>query len=153
MKKQLTILVFGALSASLFAGTVPKSIMARYSGIESAMRKLDADAFSKYISDDFWSIDPKGQKQNKADFIKSVREIFTNAKTAKPMVEFKGSKMHDGMVDVMFDFHLTVMMKGGGKATVHEVGTDTWKKVGGQWLCCKTVDKVLDIKMPKVKSK
>ncbi len=142
------MIALGILSVTAFAAPVPKAIKMQYDGIEKSMRKLNVDDFATYMSEDFVAIDPKGHKQLKSDFIKGVREIFADAKSANPMAELKGSKMHAGMVNVMFDFHLTVMMKNGGKITVHEIGTDTWRKVGGKWLCCKTVDKSLKVKMP-----
>lgn len=150
MKKILTTLSLAALASMLFAGPLPKALKARYDGIESAMKMRDAKTFSSFLANDFMMVDPKGKTSTKAEFIAQITPMFKSATKVMPMVKFLGTKSHDGMIDVMFDFHLSLMSKA-GTTHIHEVGTDTWKMVAGKWLMIKTVDKTFEIKMPPMK--
>ena len=53
--------------------------------------------------------------------------------------------MHQGMADVSFIFDLKLSHKGKKPTVVHEVGVDTWKKIGGKWMFVKTVDSSLKV--------
>ena len=44
-----------------------------------------------------------------------------------------------------FDFHYELTGKDGGVTKMHEVGVDTWKKIGGNFVFVKTVDKQFDM--------
>ena len=149
MKTKVFLLGFVILVASsAFAGPVPKAIKARYSSLEKVMKKLDFKAFSAYFADEFTTIDPKGKSTTRDQFLTDVKPMFENAKKATVHVKLISATKHDGMVDVKFDFKMSLTGKS-GTTTMHEVGTDTWKMVGTQWLFVKTVDTKMDMMMPK----
>lgn len=151
MKKLLVITIVGVAASAAFAAPVPKAIKARYSRVESAMRKLDFKAFSEFFADDFTIVDPKGKSSTREEFLKEVEGMFEGSSKANPEVKLISSTTHGEMVDVRFDFTLNLVGKGKntGTTVMHEVGTDTWKMVGKQWMFVKTVDTKMDVTMPK----
>lgn len=154
MKLMVVTLVGIAVSAA-FAAPVPKAIKARYVKLESVMRKMDNDAFAAFFADDFTSVDPKGKSSTKADLMSQVKGMFDGSSKAIPMVKLLSSTTHGGMVDVKFDFTLKLVgkAKNAGTTVMHEIGTDTWKMVGKQWVFIKTVDTMMDVMAPKVVTK
>lgn len=148
MTKRIQLaLVALTISAFSCAGTVPKAIKARYSSLETAMRQVDFKTFSSYFSSDFTTVDPQGKSSSREEFLNQVRPMFENAKSATAKEKFTDCKIHDGVVDVSFDFTLKLSGKAAksGKTIVHEVGVDTWKQVDGQWVMVKTVDSKFDV--------
>ena len=51
-----------------------------------------------------------------------------------------------------FDFRYDLTGKDGGVTKMHEVGVDTWKKIGGKYVFVKTVDKSMEVVVAKKKS-
>ncbi|MBI1333648.1 MAG: DUF4440 domain-containing protein [Armatimonadetes bacterium] len=156
MNKPLIVLSLGLMAAtSLAAGTVPKVIKARYTALEGTIRKLDIKSFEMSFSSDYVCVDPQGKSQSREDFFAEVEKLFADAKSATVKIKFFDSKSHDGMVDVSFDFTTKISSKlpKTPKTVVHEVGTDTWKQVDGQWVMVKTVDTKMDVTTEKKKKK
>lgn len=147
--KQSRILVFvgisTALLASAHAGPVPAHIKARYGAVKKALLAMDVKAFGELFDDSF-TTNVKGQKPtSKADFLKQVTGMFADAKHVTCKENLKSATKSGDVIDVSFDFTMTIQQKKGGKLNVHEVGTDSWKQVGGVWKMVKTVDDKFDV--------
>jgi len=148
MKKILS-LAFVLVAAVAGAFSVPPEWSQRYQALIGAMNSKNLAAFKATFAKDFYSIDDKGKRKSRADFFKEVDDLFTNAKKFTAHIDLKDVKVHGDTVDVSFDFKLNIANKGKGGTMVHEVGVDTWKKIGGKWMTIKTVDSMLKATMTK----
>ena len=160
MKRQLSILSLVILASAAIAApsqtmkpaVVPKAIKARYTSLLTTLRKVDFKGFSDFFASDFVSVDPQGKSTSKDEFLNGIKPMFDAATKATAVEKTTDSKSHDGLVDVTFDF--TLKFKGkGGTTVIHEVGVDSWKQIGDNWLLVKTVDSKFDMTMPKPKVK
>lgn len=147
MKIILTLAVLAFTATAALADTMPAGVKAGYDGLNRSIAKMDSKAFEGYFAAGFVNVDPKGASTPREDFLKSIRPLFTANKSGTMTEKFTGVKVKGDQADVNFDMHLTLRGKG-GTTTIHEVGVDSWKKTGGKWLLIKTVDTVLDMKVP-----
>lgn len=119
---------------------IPKAIHDRYANLETALRKMDLDAFAKFFAPKFISINEKGERTPRAKFLTSVKELFRDATSAEAKETLKSATLHGKVVAVSFDFTLKISNPEGW-TQLHEVGTDYWQKINGRWLMIKTIDK------------
>jgi hypothetical protein len=140
------------LSSLVRAADVPPAIRSRYDSLLAATEKMDVKAFGAFVSPDYVSIDPAGKKTNRADYLAGISDLMKGAKKVTTKFQPKGSKTHGSIVDVPFDFQAS-LIKDDGTTKVHEVGTDSWKKIGGNWIMVKTVDTRFDVVAPKPAAK
>lgn len=150
MKHRLPLLLCAAaltigIGSTAQAKPVPPAIHARYDSLIAAVKKLDLKTYDSFYAPEFVSIDPKGKATHRAEYLAGIREMMKDATSVTFDVKYKGAKTHrSGVVDVAFDANIKIQIPGGWKA-IHEVGVDSWKKVGGKWLEVKTVDKVMEM--------
>ena len=140
-----------ALSLSLFAlvglaiADVPKEWSARYAGITKTIRAKNIDSFQRNFAPDFVSVDPKGKVTPRGEFLRNVTGSFKGVDRVETNLKLHQVHKSGDMVHVDFDLHIKLHQKG-GVARVHEAGTDTWRRTGGQWKMVKTVDRLFTIK-------
>ncbi len=151
MKKLLAVLIFTVLTVSAMAADLPKPIAARYKSLMVALDKLDAKAFKGYFTADFVNVDPKGKSVKLAPFLKDINGLFESGKSAKTVEKTLDVKMDGEKVAVNCDVLMTMIAKDGSTLILHEVCTDYWKQVKGQWYIYKTVDTVFDMKSGETK--
>ena len=138
-----------ALTASIgsaaHARPIPPALQARYDTLIAALKKLDFTTFESIYAPDYVSVDPKGKAVKRAEALAGVREIMKDATSATFDIKFKEVKtLRSGVIEVAFDFKAKIQVPGGSK-NIHEVGVDSWKKIGGKWMEVKTVDKVMEM--------
>jgi ketosteroid isomerase-like protein len=153
MHRLLFVLCAALTAAFAFAGSVPKEWTARYAAIDQALKARDTAKFESFLDSSFVSVDSKGAETSRDDFIKMIDEIFNGAAKAAPSVKISSVKSEGDTTNVAFDFHLKVTRSDGSWTAVHEVGTDSWKKIDGDWKLVKTVDKSLKMTNGKPKKK
>ena len=138
--------MLSAVAVSAFATDLPKPIEARYKSLVQVLNKLDAKSFKGYFTDDFVNIDPKGKKDKLPEFLKQIGDLFATGKSATTAEKTLGVKMEGETVAVKCDIVMHMVTKDGGTLLIHEVCTDYWKKVKGNWLIYKTVETTFDVK-------
>ncbi len=148
MKAIVGLLSLFAISPLVHADSVPKEIKARYAELDKVMRKLDFKGFQSFFSKDFVNVDPAGKSVSYNEFMDMVKPMFTGSTKGEPSEKLKSAKVHDGQIDVSFDFIFKLTGKSGAQ-TIHEVGVDCWKKVNGKYVMIKTVDTKFDVIAPK----
>ena len=146
MTKILAVIMLFGLMVSAMAAEMPKPVAARYKSLQAALDKLDAKAFKTFFTEDFVNIDPKGKSVNLPQFLEDIGNLLKTAKSAKTAEKTLDVKMDGDKVAVHCDFAMNMITKDGGTMAVHEVCTDYWRKVKGQWYIYKTVDTVFDVK-------
>ena len=146
MKKLIAILLLSVVAVSAFAADAPKEIEVRYKTLVVALNNLDSKAFKTYFTEDYVSVDPKGKSTKLPEYLKEIDGLFKSGKSAKAVEKTLSTKMVGKNVAVNCDLLMTIATKEGGTTVVHEVCTDYWKKVKGQWRLYKTVDTVFDVK-------
>ena len=145
-------LLMGCLCHTAIADPVPAAIQDRYKTQATATEKLDLKAWDAYYAPEYVYVDTAGKSSNRTEYLADVHAKMKSAKSAKLRYHLASAKTHDGIADVAFDLTGKFTMPT-GTATLHEVGTDSWKKIGTVWMLVKTVDTVMDIKLPKAKGK
>jgi len=136
------------LCLSALADTWPAGLQARYDVLLNTLRNRDLKAYDKLYTADYVSVDPSGKTVKRAEYMAGIADLMKGAKKFTCEVKYTGVKSHNGIVDVSFDFSGKIA-KPGGTIAFHEVGTDSWKKIGKVWMEFKTVDKVMDVTAPK----
>ena len=153
-----TSLMFVAVALSISyssianASPIPKAIKARYTKLIAIIHKNDMKAYDAFLPADYVSVDSTGKITHREEYLVGIHDLMKGATKVIFNITFKGSKTHNGIVDVAFDCtgKLTTPT---GETTFHEVGTDSWKKTGKGWSEIKTVDKIFDVKSPKTATK
>jgi len=145
MKKILALILVVSCCAGI-ASASTKDWRTRYSSMLQSLRGRNLDAFKSGFSEDFTTTDPKGETQKRSDFFAMLDQMFANAKTVRTNIKVLKSTETATTAEVSYDFHLRVLGVGGKGTSVHEIGTDSWKKVGSKWLCYKTIDQQLEVK-------
>ena len=145
-------LIASCLGVSVLAEPVPAPIQTRYTSLLKAAEKADFKSYASFFAADYVSVDPSGQSSTRAEYMAGIHELLKGAKRATFKVHYKGAKTHNGIVNVSFDI-IGKITSAVGTTTFHEVGVDSWKKVGNVWMEIKTVDSVMDVKAPAVEKK
>lgn len=143
MKKTLTLIVV-ATAAIASASHVPAEWKARYAATLKLMTSKNVSGFKAMFSDDFVDVSPEGKTMSRDEWFKQVDDIF-KADGLGATIDVNNVVVRGNAVDVSYVFDVSLHMKK-HLTKVHEVGIDTWKKIGGKWLMVKTVDKVLTFK-------
>lgn len=146
MKTGISLLFVFLVSLAGASGPSAKEWNSRYQSIMKLMRNKDAKAFTALFADDFYLIDKDGKRTPRAQFVSGVGAMLSSAGQITANIVVNKVAANGSMVDVSFDFRLKVWHKKGGSTSIHEVGVDTWKKVGSKWLFAKTVDKSFEEK-------
>ena len=157
MRNKTSFLLAAAFAAACVgsaanAEPIPPTLQARYSALIRAIEKNDLKTYDAFYSADYVSIDPSGKSMSRAEYMAGIRDLMKGAKKTVIKIRYKGATTHDGIVDVAFDVTGKVASST-GVTTFHEIGVDSWKKVGKTWMEIKTVDKVFDVVAPKPKAK
>lgn len=145
MNKLASVLILFVVASSAFAAELPKELQPRYDGLLKSTRALNSKAFHGFFADNFVNVDAAGKETKRGAFFQMVDGMFASAKSATTAFKCSKSTKTGDTIAVSFDFKLTLQQKAGGSAVAHEVGVDTWKKVGGKWLIVKTVDTAFDV--------
>jgi hypothetical protein len=154
MLRKVIVLSAVALFVVANAGpAVPKEWKQRYNSLMGTINKKDVASFKKSFDESFVTIDDKGKQSSRDEFFQMVDGLMANAKSVKTKEKLLSVKTQGDTVDVSFDFSMTVKHTPSGSTKVHEVGVDTWKKVGGVWKIIKTVDKTMTTTESKPKAK
>ena len=130
------------------AEQVPAAIQARYNSLIAIVLNRDLKRYDAFYPAVYVSVDPTGKTSNRAKYLHAAHDLFKGAKAITIDLKFTGVTRHAGIVDVAFDCRGTITGPS-GKTTFHEVGTDSWKKIGKVWTEIRTVDKVMDVITPK----
>lgn len=130
------------------ADPIPPALQSRYIKLIAAFEKCDLKAYDAFYSKDYISVDPAGKTENRKEYMAGMNELMKGAKKAAIKIRYTGASTRKGVVDVSFDCTGKIISLI-GTTTFHEIGTDSWKKVGKIWMEIKTVDKVFDVKSPK----
>jgi hypothetical protein len=150
IRKILIVFLVGCATVQALAGTIPREIQSRYVKLHSVIRHVNFKQYKTFFAEDFLSVDPAGKSASRTEFLDGIKPLFGSSTSATLTEKFLDSKKHDGLFDVRTD--LLVKLKGNaGITVVHELCTDTWKKVGSKWLLVKTVVTKFDVMMPKPK--
>jgi hypothetical protein len=137
-----------SLCSFAVAETLPAGLQARYAALISSLNSRDLKAYDKFYTADYISVDPSGKSVKRAEYMAGIADLMKGASKFTSGIKYAGVKSHNGIVEVSFDFTGKIV-KPNGTITFHEVGMDSWKKVGKTWMEFKTVDKVMDVKGPK----
>lgn len=149
LKRNLIVALLFAVCFA-HAHTIPQEWQVRYKQLTQAIETLDAKAFKSMFAKDFTYVDEKGMSHKREEFFKEADKLFASGNKVKAKLQLKTYRMHDGIVDVAYDLQTTHFdAKNKAEMMVHEVGVDTWKKVGGKWLFAKSVDSMFKITTPK----
>ena len=119
------------------AGAVPEPIKAQYKGMAAAAKGVNQAAFMKVYAKDAVFIGKDGKPRTLIDATNEYKRMFSDATKIDFVPNLQGSTTSKDLVNVQFK----VDMKVTGKTmdlTVKEVGVDTWKKIGKEWLIVKT---------------
>jgi hypothetical protein len=146
-----TALVAGICSVAQ-ADTMPAGLRARYVYLVKALERLDLKAYEAIYAPEYVSVDTSGKTSDRATYMAGIQDMMKGVKKATFKLTFTGVKVHDGITDVSFDVR-GKLVSPAGTTTFHEVGVDSWKKVGKVWMEIKTVDKTFDVVAPKPKPK
>ena len=101
-------------------------------------------AFVATLDPNFVYVDDKGKMHSRDEFIKIEVDPISQATNVGGSVKVTSIHAHGDTVAVDYDWRYSVVAKGPkGKVTDsgREIGTDTWRKIGGKWLTIKTVVK------------
>ncbi len=140
------------LGSTVLADPVPAPIQVRYTALLKAAEKVDLKSYDSFYSADYVSVDPSGKSSDRAAYMAGIRALLKGAKKSTLNIRYKGAKTHNGIVEVSFDCTGSIPTAA-GTTTFHEVGVDSWKKIGNAWMEIKTVDSVMDVKAPATKTK
>jgi len=124
----------------------------KYNGIANMFATKNMKAFIATLDPKFVYVDDKGKTHSRDEFIKMEADPISHATAVSGTVAVTGIQAKGDTVAVSYDWRYKVTVKGPqGTAidTGREVGTDTWQKVGGNWLTIKTVVKSATDKMTK----
>ena len=148
------VVLAGMAAVSSHAGPVPASLQAQYKVILTALDKCDVRAFQVCYAPEYVSVDPAGKSANLTEYLAGINQIMKGAKKGNFIIKYMGSKTEakTGITTVSFDVKGTIT-KADAITTVHEIGTDSWKKVGSTWKEIKTVDKTFAVVTTKPKKK
>ena len=145
MHRLLGSMSFLLVASACLAGPVPKAIQAEYGRVEQAFKKADVKALKTFFAPNFVSVDATGKKTEYKAMMAELDRLFAGAVSGSASEKLGGAKVIGETVEVQFDLKFTIKTAK-GTSVGREIGTDTWKKVGGRWLFVKTVDKSFDVK-------
>lgn len=139
--KRFLLLSFVLAATLSQAGSVPKEWKYRYKSITKIISSKQLDVFKKLFAPEFTLVNVDGSTAKRAEFYTMVESIF-QSKSATASETLKSVTKKGNVYDVSFEMTIKLIDKAGKKSTFREVGTDSWKKIGGKWLMIKTVDTV-----------
>jgi len=122
-----------------FADKVPDLIRGRYRDEKRFVEARNFAAFQTLVADSYVWVQPDGKTKNRKDAMAEFAPMF-KAKSIKMSIKIKRIAKHDETYDANYENNVTMVVEGQGKVHFHEIGTDTWKKIGRKWLIVKTVD-------------
>ena len=134
------------------AKPVPPAIAARYKTLVAIVERYDLKAYDALIPAEYVSIDPKGKKSNRAEYLAGIHDLLRNAKKVVFHIKFTDVEQRNGIVAVSFDCDGQIITSK-GTTFFHEIGTDSWRKKGSQWREVKTVDRLMKITTPQIKTR
>lgn len=137
--RTLILSVVLATSVAAASASVPKMWKQQYKSVMKTIEAKDMAGFKGFFDPSFVNIDDKGKKSTREEFFEVVSSLFEGAASITAKEKLKDVKANGELVDVSFDL-IVVIKKQSGTTKFHEVGVDTWKKVGGRWVMVKTVD-------------
>ena len=132
------------------AASLPASLQARYTALIAALEKGDLKTYDALYTPDYVSVDPSGKTTQRAAYMAEIKDLMKGAKKVVFHIKYTAVKTHDGIAEVSFDCDGQILKKEGA-TTFHEIGTDSWRKIGKVWMEFKTVDKLFTVMMPKPK--
>ena len=144
--------ITGSMCLIASADPIPRGIKTQYTALIKAIRTSDFKKFDAYYQSDYVSVDPSGNRMTRAEYVLGAHALMKGSKKTTCKIKFLGAKSRKGFVDITFDFTGKIV-KSDGTISFHEVGVDTWRKMGTDWLEVKTVDTKMDVKTQKAKSK
>ena len=109
-------------------------------------------AYDAFIPAGYVSVDSAGKVTQREEYLAGIHDLMKGATKVIFNIAFKGTKTHNGIVEVAFDCSGKITTPA-GVTTFHEIGTDSWKKTGKTWSEIKTVDKLFDVKTPEAAGK
>jgi len=139
--KTAICIALATVCALASAVELPAELKSRYQTEKSLIESKNLSGFTALFADGYtWTL-PDGKSKNKAQSIAEMAPMF---KAQKIVLSEKFTKCvkHGDTYEVSFDAKLTIVVSKKTTSHYHEVGADTWKKVGGNWLIIKTVDTV-----------
>ncbi len=120
-----------------------KEWQARYDKLSRTFATRDFPAFQSMIAKNYVWVDPNGKRLNRAQAMESFKTIFA-ARSITGGEKVTSVKKVGNKVEIGYDAHWVVVFEGKKPQRIHEMGIDTWQKIGGRWLCVKTVDRAFD---------
>ena len=144
MKRGLIAISGVLLAATGFGADVPAEIRSQYKKVELCIVNTDVRTFKTMFDPSFVNVDDKGVVTAYPAFMKQVDELFAGVISGTAKEKQLSAKVYPDRVEVDFDLKFSFRSKK-SVLTGHEVGVDTWKKIGGQWRLVKTVDKVFTV--------
>ena len=144
MKRSLIAISGFTVAATSYGADVPSEIRIQYKKIEQCIVKPDVRTFKTFFAASFVNVDDQGTVTAYPAFMKQVDGLFAGAISGTAKEKLRTAKVYPDRVEVDFDLTFSLETK---KSVLsgHEVGIDTWKKIGGLWRLVKTVDRVFTV--------
>jgi hypothetical protein len=152
MKRLSLVTALLALSVPSFAVEPPKEIADRYKALMKAIEKVDVKAFSQFYDKSYVYVAPSGKESKRDAYLREYGGMLKSMKSGTTNLKITDVNAMRDTVTVTYDFHGALHDAKGGGTAFHEVGVDTWKKIGGKWMEVKTVDTLMEVKPIAVKS-
>ena len=116
--------------------------ISRYKQIEKLFNDRDIQAVEQMVSEKFVIIDERGRRHSRSDFVKDELQSVAQANFSENTVKIRWIRQSGATVDVAYDWRYSLAyddpQNGRYKVHGHEVGTDTWKRFGKDWLLVRT---------------
>lgn len=150
------------LSSVAKAEPVPPAIQATYAKMIKAWDGRDFKTYATFFAPNFVIAHPESKPVSGAKYLGEVKAQLKTAKSASLKVTFKNATVRKGIVDVEFETTRIIVTpemqakmdaqpKDGPQLShipvFHEVGVDSWKKVGKNWVKVKTFIKSMSAVM------
>lgn len=138
MNRFLTVLVMGFVAALVLAGDSTRAEFVRtYAQIEKMFTSRNMDAFEKLLAKDFVYVGTDHKPMNRVAFILAECDPIRSATKVLTKVKVTSVKTVGQDVRVGYDWRYSIFEKR-SKTVGREVGTDTWRKIDGEWLTVRT---------------
>jgi len=143
MKRLCAFVVILACCAGVLAARPDRAFwVARYKQIEKLFNERDAQTVEQMVSEKFFVIDEHGRRHSRADFVKEELETVAQANFSQNTVQIRWMRQRGTDVDVAYDWRYQLAFDdpktGRYKVHGHEVGVDTWRQFGKDWLLVRT---------------
>lgn len=148
----LALVFVACLSFGAQKNSSRKFWLKQYAQINSIFTHKDAAAFEALLAPDYFEIDEKGKKLNRAEFVAKEIEPMTQAGTVKSKVKVTNISEKGDDAKISYDWKYWITQSD-MKIAGRETGYDTWHKSGGKWLNTSTVVKSSTEKSTPIKKK